>query len=155
VARAQERRPSPIQEVSYLFAEMVQHGLRCIAFCKTKKLCEMVLARTREILEETSVDLADSICVYRGGYVAEDRRKIEADLFGGKLRGVAATNALEFGIDAGHIAPRVSRKHRQLLAAGRAIWTEIEAIHCCLCWLRGCSGSVLHELPTEAVWQAG
>jgi DEAD/DEAH box helicase domain-containing protein len=63
----------------------------------------MVLARTREILEETSVDLADSICVYRGGYVAEDRRKIEADLFGGKLRGVAATNALEFGIDAGHI----------------------------------------------------
>lgn len=63
----------------------------------------MVLARTREILEETSVELADSICVYRGGYVAEDRRRIKADLFGGKLRGVAATNALELGIDVGHI----------------------------------------------------
>ncbi|TVU33680.1 hypothetical protein EJB05_25513, partial [Eragrostis curvula] len=104
VARSSETRcPSPIQEVSYLFAEMVQHGLRCIAFCKTRKLCELVLARTREILEETTVDLADSICVYRGGYVAEDRRRIEADLFGGKLRGVAATNALELGIDVGHI----------------------------------------------------
>jgi DEAD/DEAH box helicase domain-containing protein len=33
----------------------------------------------------------------------QDRRKIESDLFGGKLRGVAATNALELGIDVGHI----------------------------------------------------
>lgn len=33
----------------------------------------------------------------------QDRRKIEADLFGGILRGVAATNALELGIDVGHI----------------------------------------------------
>ncbi|KAM0837094.1 hypothetical protein ACQ4PT_061888 [Festuca glaucescens] len=33
----------------------------------------------------------------------KDRRKIEGDLFEGKLRGVAATNALELGIDVGHI----------------------------------------------------
>ncbi|KAG2646716.1 hypothetical protein PVAP13_2KG531300 [Panicum virgatum] len=97
------RRSSSIVEVSYLFAEMVQHGLRCIAFCKTRKLCELVLAYTREILQESAKGLVDSICVYRAGYIAEDRRKIEADLFGGKLRGVAATNALELGIDVGHI----------------------------------------------------
>ena len=99
----QGRCPSAAQEVSHLFAEMVQHGLRCIAFCKTRKLCEAVLARAREILEETSAELADTICVYRGGYVAEDRRRIEAGLFGGTLRGVAATNALELGIDVGGI----------------------------------------------------
>ncbi|RCV13919.1 hypothetical protein SETIT_2G385100v2 [Setaria italica] len=97
------RRSSSIVEVSYLFAEMIQHGLRCIAFCKTKKLCELVLAYTREVLQESAKELVDSICVYRGGYIAEDRRKIESDLFGGKLRGVAATNALELGIDVGHI----------------------------------------------------
>lgn len=37
---------SPISEVSYLFAEMVQHGLRCIAFCRSRKLCELVLCYT-------------------------------------------------------------------------------------------------------------
>ncbi|KAM0922316.1 hypothetical protein ACQ4PT_006253 [Festuca glaucescens] len=97
------RRSSPIVEVSYMFSEMVQHGLRCIAFCKTRKLCELVLSYTREILEVTAKELVDSICVYRAGYIAEDRRKIEADLFEGKLHGVAATNALELGIDVGHI----------------------------------------------------
>ncbi|GAB2270177.1 hypothetical protein Dimus_005081 [Dionaea muscipula] len=40
------RRSSPIMEISNLLAEMVQHGLRCIAFCKTRKLCELVLSYT-------------------------------------------------------------------------------------------------------------
>ncbi|CAM8942684.1 unnamed protein product [Rhodiola kirilowii] len=100
-----ETRPSSILEVSRLFAETVQHGLRSIAFCKSRKLCELVLyyTYTREILEQISAELADSICSYRGGYTAEDRRRIESDFFGGKLRGIAATNALELGIDVGHI----------------------------------------------------
>eukprot|EP01018_Ginkgo_biloba_P017057 Gb_36557 [translate_table: standard] len=33
----------------------------------------------------------------------QDRRKIESDLFGGRLRGVAATNALELGVDVGNL----------------------------------------------------
>lgn len=33
---------SPIVEVASLLAEMVQHGLRCLAFCNTRKLCELV-----------------------------------------------------------------------------------------------------------------
>ncbi|XBI43427.1 hypothetical protein VPH35_108198 [Triticum aestivum] len=97
---------SPVTEVSRLLAEMVQHGLRCIAFCKTRKLCEQVLAAAREVLEEAvpaAPELASSVCVYRGGYVASDRRRIEADLLSGRLRGVAATNALELGNDVGHV----------------------------------------------------
>ncbi|KAL5214637.1 hypothetical protein ABZP36_003789 [Zizania latifolia] len=65
------RRSSPIVEVSYLFSEMVQHGLRCIPFCKTRKLCELVLSYTREILQENAKELVGSICVYRAGYIAE------------------------------------------------------------------------------------
>ncbi|KAJ7978775.1 ATP-dependent helicase [Quillaja saponaria] len=94
---------SPIVDASRLFAEMVQHGLRCLTFCKSRKLCELILCYTREILHETAPHLVDSICAYRGGYVAEERRKIESDFFGGKLCGIAATNALELGIDVGQI----------------------------------------------------
>ncbi|KAG6530731.1 hypothetical protein ZIOFF_004489 [Zingiber officinale] len=97
------RRSSPILEVSYLLAEMVQHGLRCIAFCKTRKLCELTLCYTREILNSTANDLVKSICVYRAGYSPQERRRIEADISEGRILGVAATNALEVGIDIGHI----------------------------------------------------
>ncbi|KAL1337952.1 hypothetical protein AAHE18_10G175300 [Arachis hypogaea] len=96
-------RSSPIVDVSRLFAEMVQHGLRTIAFCKSRKLCELVLSYTCEILLEAAPHLVHSICAYRGGYIAEERRKIETAFFGGKICGVAATNALELGIDVGEI----------------------------------------------------
>ncbi|KAI3785640.1 hypothetical protein L1987_44764 [Smallanthus sonchifolius] len=96
-------RSSPILEISCLFAEIIQHGLRCIAFCKTRKLSELVLSYTREILQKTVPSLANSVFAYRAGYTAQDRRKIESEFFGGKICGVAATNALELGIDVGHI----------------------------------------------------
>ncbi|PKU77648.1 ATP-dependent DNA helicase Q-like 3 [Dendrobium catenatum] len=65
---------------------------------------ESALRRTRrEILQETASSLVNSVRVYRGGYTPQDRRKIETDLFEGKLQGVAATNALELGIDVGYI----------------------------------------------------
>jgi ATP-dependent helicase YprA (DUF1998 family) len=51
-----------------LQAECVQHGLRTIAFCHTRKLCELVTAYTRETLKSTAPHLADSMSVYRAGY---------------------------------------------------------------------------------------
>lgn len=54
-----------------LQAECVQHGLRTIAFCKTRKMCELVLAYTRETLKATAPHLAGTISVYRAGYSPE------------------------------------------------------------------------------------
>lgn len=38
---------------------------------------------------------------YRGGYTAQDRRKVESEMFEGKLIGIIATTALELGVDIG------------------------------------------------------
>ena len=51
----------------------MQHGLRTIAFCKTRKMCELVLAYTRETLKATAPHLAGTISVYRAGYSPEVR----------------------------------------------------------------------------------
>ncbi len=81
----------------------MQHGLRTIAFCKTRKLCELVTAYTRETLKCTAPHLANHVAVYRAGYSPQERRALEGALHGGQLCAVAATNALELGIDVGHL----------------------------------------------------
>lgn len=96
-------RTSPVVDISQILAECVQHNLRCLAFCKTRKLCELVLVYTREILRSTAPHLADKVASYRGGYEARERRVIEKELFSGSLLGVATTNALELGIDVGSL----------------------------------------------------
>ena len=63
--RGEERRRSPIVEISMLLAECLQHGLRTIAFCKTRKLCELVTAYTRDLLAETAPAYSARLAVYR------------------------------------------------------------------------------------------
>jgi hypothetical protein len=82
---ADQQRESPIVEVSLLLAEAVLHGLRTIAFCKSRKLCELVCGYTRENLKACAPGLAGAVRVYRGGYSAAQRRQLEADLHSGAL----------------------------------------------------------------------
>ena len=81
-----------------LLADLVGAGHRTIAFCRSRRGTEVVAAEARSRLP---ADLVDAVRPYRGGYLASERREIEAELFGGRLRGVVATSALELGVDVG------------------------------------------------------
>ena len=81
-----------------ILAALVNDGHRAIAFCRGRRGAELVASRAKHLVND---ELFDTIQPYRGGFLAEERREIERTLFNGTLRGVAATNALELGVDIG------------------------------------------------------
>lgn len=81
--------------------EALKGGGQALAFTRTRQAAELIHRYAREELAAEHSPLADKIRAYRGGYLPNERRQIEQDLFSGTLRGVAATNALELGIDIG------------------------------------------------------
>ncbi len=96
-------RRSANSEAAYLFSSLVRQHMRNITFVRARKLAELVLLYARDNLKRTAPELVDKVKSYRAGYLADERRAIERDLFSGKLLGVTATNALELGIDVGHL----------------------------------------------------
>jgi DEAD/DEAH box helicase domain-containing protein len=88
-------------ESTTLFTELMLQGSRTLTFTRTRRLTELIYIYARDRLREESYELSQLVMPYRGGYMPEDRRRIEQELFGGKLLGVVATNALELGIDSG------------------------------------------------------
>ena len=81
-----------------LLAALAVARHRTIAFTRSRRAAELVAAAARR---HVGTELAGRIRSYRGGYLATERREIEAQLFSGQLLGVSATNALELGVDIG------------------------------------------------------
>ncbi|HSE09155.1 MAG TPA: DEAD/DEAH box helicase [Nocardioidaceae bacterium] len=92
-------RRSATAEISDLLADLVVDGVRSLAFIRSRRGAETVSLTTRRLLDEVAPGLAERVAAYRGGYLPEDRRAIENALRSGDLLGLAATNALELGID--------------------------------------------------------
>jgi len=100
---ARTTRRSANIEATSLLVEMVQHQIRNITFTKARKVAELILLYAQGILKEQAPELVPLIRSYRAGYRPELRREIEQGLFSGHLLGVTATNALELGVDVGHL----------------------------------------------------
>ncbi|MDD5704260.1 MAG: DEAD/DEAH box helicase, partial [Dehalococcoidales bacterium] len=98
-----EARRSANSEATFLFTELVQQEIRTLTFTRTRRLTELIYNYSRQKLSQIDHRLAARIKPYRAGYLPEDRRKIEKELFTGKLVGVVATTALEVGIDIGDL----------------------------------------------------
>jgi DEAD/DEAH box helicase domain-containing protein len=94
------RRSASDDAVAWL-VEAMEAGGQALAFTRTRQAAELIHRYAKDQLVAQHSPLAEKVRAYRGGYLPNERREIEQELFSGNLRGVAATNALELGIDIG------------------------------------------------------
>jgi DEAD/DEAH box helicase domain-containing protein len=99
-AGAHHRHPSSHDATAAVMSELVRSGQRTIAFCRSRRATELVAADVRRRLP---LGTRERVKPYRGGYLAEQRREVEEELFSGRLEGVVATSALELGIDVSNL----------------------------------------------------
>jgi DEAD/DEAH box helicase domain-containing protein len=96
-------RRSLLRETGDLLASFVAADVQTLVFTRSRKGAEVTALAARERLgDAVGADgelLADTVAAYRAGYLVEERRDLEDRLRDGRLRGVAATSALELGID--------------------------------------------------------
>ena len=88
---------SPYTAALRLFVTCVKAGLKTIVFTKARRITELLYSW----LLRQEPALAGRVASYRSGFLPEERRAIERDLFTGRLDGVISTSALEMGIDVG------------------------------------------------------
>ncbi|PSK99415.1 DEAD/DEAH box helicase domain-containing protein [Murinocardiopsis flavida] len=105
LTEARGERGAPVRrtataEAADLLAALAADGVRTLAFARSRQGAEVIAMSAQRILADTrSHDLARRVAAYRGGYLAGERRELEEALRTGELRALAATNALELGVD--------------------------------------------------------
>lgn len=92
-------RVSALRESADLLADLATCGVRTLAFVRSRRGAELVASMARQALAEAAPREADRIAAYRAGYLPEERRGLEDALRTGELLGLAATSALELGVD--------------------------------------------------------
>lgn len=80
--------------------QLLKTNRQILLFCQSRQSVEFTVRRLRDYKVDASG--------YRSGYLARERREIEAGLKSGETRCIAATNALELGMDIGGIDTVIS-----------------------------------------------
>lgn len=112
-------RASALGEAARLMAQLVDRGLRTLCFAKSRKSAELI---HRFTLDRLGQEYRDRLSPYRAGYTPAQRRDIEQRLASGDLLGVAATDALELGIDIGLLDCVISTGFPGTIASLRQQW---------------------------------
>ena len=95
-------RRSPLLEAQRIVRRLLEHGVQTIVFTRSRLTTEVLVTYLRDVARRLGLSEA-AVRGYRGGYLATQRRAIERALRDGSVRAVVATNALELGIDIGHL----------------------------------------------------
>ncbi len=95
-------RRSSVLEASRVASELIRNQVHTIVFARARTTAEVLLTYLRESLPPGR-DRETTVRGYRGGYLPNQRRQIEAGLRDGAITGVVSTNALELGVDIGSL----------------------------------------------------
>ena len=106
VNRALGIRRDAVREAVALSGELLAGRVQTIFFARTRLAAELLTTYLREAVRRKGQD-PGAVCGYRAGYLPSERRRIESGLRSGTIRAVAATNALELGIDIGQLSASV------------------------------------------------
>ncbi|MGN6414944.1 DEAD/DEAH box helicase [Flexivirga sp.] len=95
---------SAVAESADLMGALIDRGVQTLTFARSRVGVEVVAEMVRNSADRVGRATSpyrdhDTVAAYRGGYLPEERRALEDDLRTGRLRGLAATSALELGID--------------------------------------------------------
>jgi DEAD/DEAH box helicase domain-containing protein len=87
-------------EAARLLANLVGSNVPALVFVRSRRGAESVAQSARRHLAEAgSDDLAERVAAYRSGYLPDERRALEEALRTGEIIGLAATTALELGVN--------------------------------------------------------
>jgi DEAD/DEAH box helicase domain-containing protein len=88
-------RASSVKEAAKIGANILNNKIPLIVFARSRMRVEVISTYLKERCRGVP------IVGYRGGYLPNERRRIELGLRDGSITGVVSTNALELGIDIG------------------------------------------------------
>ncbi len=95
-------RNSVLKEIRKIVRLFLPTGIQLIVFARSRLNVEILVTYIKEAARTLKID-ANKIRGYRGGYLPQERRKIEKGLRDGDIKVVVSTNALELGIDIGQL----------------------------------------------------
>jgi DEAD/DEAH box helicase domain-containing protein len=95
-------RANYVSEARKLTLKFLKAGVKTIVFTTNRLNVEVLLKYLRDG-SGLGLEADKKIKGYRGGYLPLERREIEKGLREGEVLGVVSTNALELGIDIGHL----------------------------------------------------
>ena len=99
-------RRSALLSARNVAARIIANNVQTIIFVPYRTTTEILLTYLRDGLRK-NMNTRQAIFGYRGGYLPNERRRIEKGLKSGEIRAVVSTNALELGIDIGHLEAAV------------------------------------------------
>ncbi len=96
-------RQSAMTPARKIAAELIENRIQTIVFATSRLNVEVLTKYLKDIFTREQPTDSQFVTGYRGGYLPNLRRRIEAGLRSREVMGVVATNALELGIDIGDL----------------------------------------------------